>query len=71
MVRFSWLLVAFACFTLSGCGGEPGSIPAPDESAAKDKTAIEDDLATSGMEGMTDAEYLSGGKAEEGKAKEE
>ncbi|HIE99856.1 MAG TPA: hypothetical protein EYG03_30820 [Planctomycetes bacterium] len=65
MTRISLLLVAFVCFTFAGCGGEPGSgnLDAPDP--ATDTTPIEDDLASSGMEGMTDAEYLSGGKAKE------
>ncbi|MEQ9411593.1 MAG: hypothetical protein RIK87_28020 [Fuerstiella sp.] len=61
MFRFSWLLVAFACLTFAGCGG-PGSVEAPDEAEVKDKTPIEADLEAAGMEGISEAEYLSGGK---------
>ncbi len=63
MTRISCVFAAFACFTLIGCGG-PGSIPAPDESAVKATTPVEDDLKASGMEGMTQDEYLQGGKKE-------
>ncbi len=61
MSRLSLLLVAFACLTFAGCGG-PGSIDAPDEAEVKDKTPIEADLEAAGMGGMSEAEYLSGGK---------
>lgn len=63
MTRISCVFVAFACFTLAGCG-EPGSIEAPDESEAKTTTPIEDDLKASGMGEMTTDEYLQGGKTE-------
>jgi predicted small lipoprotein YifL len=63
MIRISCVFVAFACLTLTGCGG-PGSIEAPDESAVKTTTPIEDDLNAAGMEGMTQEEYLQGGKKE-------
>ena len=62
MTRISWVFVAFACFTFSGCG--QGSIEAPDEAEVKTTTPIEDDLKASGMEGMTHDEYLQGGKQE-------
>lgn len=61
MTRISYVFVVFACFTLTGCGG-PGSIEAPDEAEVKTTTPIEDDLKASGMEGMTQDEYLQGGK---------
>jgi predicted small lipoprotein YifL len=61
MTRISCAFVALACFTLTGCGG-PGSIPAPDESAVKTTTPVEEDLKEAGMEGMTQEEYLQGGK---------
>ena len=64
MTRISLLLITFACFTFLGCGGEPGSVPAPDEAAEKETTPIEEDLKSSGMEGMTEADYLKGGKQE-------
>ena len=61
MSRSSWLCMAFACLIFVGCGGT-GSIDVPDEAEVKEKTPIEADLEAAGMEGMTDAEYLSGGK---------
>ena len=61
MARFSWLLVAFACFTFSGCGGGE-TVEVPDEAEETTTTPIEDDMKASGMEGMTDAEYSQGGK---------
>ncbi|MEO2033137.1 MAG: hypothetical protein ABGZ35_13730 [Planctomycetaceae bacterium] len=64
MTRISLLLVAFACFTFSGCGGGGEPVVVPDEAEAKTTTAVEDDMAAAGMEGMTDAEYASGGKQE-------
>jgi len=64
MTRISLAFVAFACFTLSGCG-EPGSIEAPDQSEVKKTTPVEDDLKKAGMEGMTTEEYLQGGKKTE------
>ncbi len=63
MIRISCVFVAFAGFTLAGCGG-PGSIEAPDESAVKTTTPVEDDLKAAGMEGMTQEQYLQGGKKE-------
>lgn len=62
MTRISWVFVAFACFTFSGCS--PGTIEAPDEAEVKTTTPIEDDLKASGMEGMTQEQYLQGGKQE-------
>lgn len=63
MTRISWIFVAFACFTFSGCG--QGSIEAPDEAEVKKITPIEDDLKAAGLEGMTQEEYLQGDKEEE------
>ncbi len=63
MTRISCVFVAFACFTLTGCGG-PGSIEAPDESAVKTTTPVEDDLKEAGMGEMTQEQYLQGGKTE-------
>lgn len=62
MTRFTWFFVVFACFTLSGCG--EATLPAPDQAEVKSTTPIEEDLKASGMEGMTQDEYLQGGKTE-------
>ena len=64
MTRFSSLLVALVCFTFAGCGGEPGAgnLDAPDP--AVDVSPVEDDLESAGMEDMTEADYLKGGKQE-------
>ena len=62
MTRFAWVFVVFACVTFSGCG--TGSIEAPDQAEVKTTTPIEDDLKKSSQEGMTDDEYLQGGKNE-------
>lgn len=63
MTRSSLVLVAFACFTFSGCG--QGSIEAPDQSVLKKTTPVEDDLKAAGMEGLTTEEYYQGGKKAE------
>ena len=63
MTRISCVFVAFACFTFSGCS--QGTVEAPDEAEVKTTTPIEEDLKASGMEGMTQDEYLQGGKQEE------
>ena len=60
MTRFALIFVAFACFTLSGCG--EATLPAPDEAEVKTTTPIEENLKSSGMENMTQEEYLQGGK---------
>ncbi len=62
MTRISCVLVAFACFILSGCG--QATVDVPDEAEAKTTTPIEDDLKAAGMEGMSQDEYLQGGKQE-------
>ena len=62
MSRVSLALVVFACFTFSGCS--QGTIEAPDESEVKTTTPVEDDLKAAGMEGMTQEQYLQGGKKE-------
>jgi len=62
MTRISWIFVVSACFTFSGCG--TGSIEAPDQAEVKTTTPIEDDLKASGMENMTQDEYLQGSKQE-------
>ena len=60
MTRFAWIFVAFACFTLPGCG--EATLPAPDEAEVKTTTPIEENLKSAGMENMTQEEYLQGGK---------
>ncbi len=60
MTRISFVLVAFACFTFSGCGQT--TIEAPDEAEVKTTTPVEDDLKAAGMEGISQEEYLQGGK---------
>jgi len=62
MTRFAWLFIAFACFTLSGC--EQATLPAPDQAEEKATTPVEDDLKAAGMEGMSNEQYLNGGKQE-------
>ena len=63
MTRFAWLFIAFACFTLSGCG--EATVPAPDQAEVKKTTPVEDDLKASGMGEMTTEQYLQGGKKTE------
>jgi len=62
MTRISWVLVAFAGFTFAGC--DQATIPAPDQAEIKKTTPVEDDLKAAGMEGMSQEEYLQGGKKE-------
>ena len=61
MARFSWLLIAFACFTFSGCGGG-ATVDVPDEAEETTTTPIEEDMKDAGMGDMTLEEYNSGGK---------
>ena len=62
MTRFLWLNIAFAFFTFSGC--TQGTVPAPDQAEVKTTTPVEEDLKKADMEGMSQEDYLQGGKKE-------